>query len=410
MLRQFACCMITLAAVLLAAHPGESQDKAAKDAEAKPTTSADIYSRITAALEWLEDHQHPEGHWSASTFSADSARSEAKKTHNLEWVNPGKPEGDAGKAGNHDVAWTSLALLAFVGSGYDHKEGEYRSTVRLGILSLRKIQDNDGCFGEGKCSSVHDHAVATMAISELYGLSLDPILKPMADKGVEYLLAAQNEDGGWGAGKGVKESDTQMTGWCVLALKSARMAGLQVDTEKAWKGANKWLDSVSAEVKGDTRTGYKRKGDQSPRTKQTAKWVAHPDMEAVNITSRLFSDHWDLQDKDLKSQSALLAKDTPVWADKKVDMAYWYFGSLALFQVGGEAWKTWSAPLTKALLDNQRGWRPEDKDSTADTLDEHGSWDAVGAWHPWGGRVGATAMGALTLQVHARYLRIRGQD
>ena len=62
--------------------------------------------------------------------------------------------------------------------------------------------------------------------------------------------------------------------------------------------------------------------------------------------------------------------------------------------------------MSKTLFDNQRGWRPEDKGSTKETLDEHGSWDSVDAWGNAGGRVYATAINCLTIEVWSRYKRM----
>ena len=66
--------------------------------------------------------------------------------------------------------------------------------------------------------------------------------------------------------------------------------------------------------------------------------------------------------------------------------------------------------MSKTLLDNQRGYHAKDRAkgfTNKDILDEHGSWDPVGAWGSAGGRVYATAINCLTLQVWTRYQRIK---
>ncbi|MHC4839627.1 MAG: hypothetical protein ACYTDT_01520, partial [Planctomycetota bacterium] len=52
--------------------------------------------RTEAALQWLKDHQNRAGHWSSTTFSDDSARTRAKKTYNIEFVDVGEEDGDKG--------------------------------------------------------------------------------------------------------------------------------------------------------------------------------------------------------------------------------------------------------------------------------------------------------------------------
>lgn len=399
-------CLAVALCVVLAAASNPAAADASDDADISPR---DIDARIKAALQWLADHQAPDGFWSASDFAEHSKRAEAKRTGNLQWVNPGKPDGDKGSAA--DIAMTSMALLAFAGSGYDHREGEYRATIRSALLYLRRQQNNEGRFGDDTNSHVHTHAIATQAISELYGISGDEVLKPMAERAVRYLISQQVEDSGWTNGRD-KEPDTQMTGWCVLALKSASTPGLEVeaDVKATYEGANKWLDSASGNVRGAPRTGYRKAGDSVPRPSETRRWKAFPETEAVNIMCRLFSDApgWNLENETLKSQAALIAKSPPAWKQREVDYAHWYFGSMALFQVGGDGFKAWRNATLDALIKNQRGFSEADKDTTPETLAEHGSWDAVGAWHPSGGRVWSTATAALTLQVMARRMRLHG--
>ena len=66
----------------------------------------------------------------------------------------------------------------------------------------------------------------------------------------------------------------------------------------------------------------------------------------------------------------------------------------------GSLRKKWNAAMTGALVPNQRIGGP--KDGTGKDVD--GSWNPAGAWATRGGRVYATAVGALCLEVYYRYL------
>ncbi|MBZ0134844.1 MAG: terpene cyclase/mutase family protein [Planctomycetes bacterium] len=385
-------------------------DAKPKKTEKKEYTIEQVNLRITAGLEWFADHQNEDGSWSMKDFSTSSLRVRAKRTHNARWVTPGEPEGDSANVENQNVAATALALLCFAGMGYDHKEGDYREYVRRGILHLRKVQDSNGCFGEAaKACVVHDSAMATMALAEMYGLSADAILKPTVDKGVEYLLNARNDDAGWRYGIKPGDNDTQMTGWCLLALKSASMAGIEADYAPAWEGGLKFMESMTIEMDGVPRTGYAQPGAGSPRNRATATWEKTPDMDAVYVLCRLFSGDkdWGTKNKDLKKQAALFNANLPKWEEKKVDLAYWYYATLAMYQYGGKDWDTWVESLLEALMENQRGYAEGEEDTFEAVLDEHGSWDSVGVWHPTGGRIWSTAANTLMLQIVARYMRLK---
>jgi len=81
------------------------------------------------------------------------------------------------------------------------------------------------------------------------------------------------------------------------------------------------------------------------------------------------------------------------WGAGKTDLYYWYYGTLCVFQQGGDMWKQWNEAMKKTLCESQRRGGDED-----------GSWDPVGTYADRWGRVGQTALGALCLEVYYRYL------
>jgi hypothetical protein len=78
-------------------------------------------------------------------------------------------------------------------------------------------------------------------------------------------------------------------------------------------------------------------------------------------------------------------------------MYYWHSATLAAFQVGGDLWQDWNAALKEAVVRHQRT-----------DGDERGSWDPVDSWGAEGGRVYATALLTLSLEVYYRYEKAHG--
>ena len=76
---------------------------------------------------------------------------------------------------------------------------------------------------------------------------------------------------------------------------------------------------------------------------------------------------------------------------------YWYYGTLAMFQLQGDRWTKWNEAVTGALTRSQRG-----------EGDAGGSWDPDPLWGGYGGRVFSTALGTLCLEVYYRYLPLYG--
>ena len=367
--------------------------------------------RTKAALDWLKDHQNREGYWSGTGFGDDTTRTGATKTYNIDFVKVGEAKGDAGWEASCDLGLTGLSLLAFVGAGYDHKEGDYKSTCRHAILYLRKVQDNDGCFGLKEDDHfIYNHAICTMAMAEVYGLSGDAVLKPIVEKAIDFIIKAQNPGLGWRYGVQPGVNDSSVTGWMVMALKSCKLAGLEFDSEKAYTDAQEWFEMVTVDVAGYPKCGYDSPGSNNARLRGAQDYENNPSMDAIYITSMLSMGKVDKSDRTIKSMATVCAEKAylPQWSQYKIDFYYWYYASLALYQVGGASWATWEKALSQTLLDNQRGWTPSDKQNNLtkkETLDEHGSWDAVDAWSTGGGRVYATALGALMLETTYRYER-----
>lgn len=340
---------------------------------------------VTAGLDWLARHQSPDGSWDADGFHAackDGVRCEGK-----------------GSA-THDLGVTGLALLAFLGAGEDHRSGQHGQTVARGLKWLKSQQTADGCFGpKGDPHFSYDHAIATLAMAEAYGMTRSTVWKGSAQAGIDYVQAMQNPYKAWRYGARPGDNDVSVTGWMVMALKSGKYAGLAVnDSSLAWA-----RDFVNEMTDADTgRTGYMKRGERPVRAE--GRLDSYPAEESESLTAvgmlvRIFAGENPKESPMLKAGAELCAKRLPVWEPRtgKIDMYYWYYASLALFQVGGPAWVTWESKLRAAVVDSQL------RDGCA-----RGSWDALDPWGEDGGRVYSTAIMTLCLEVYYRYGKVFG--
>jgi hypothetical protein len=326
-------------------------------------------SAVEAALRWLKRHQENDGSWDIAKYDC--------------------------KSGNNTrcrVGCTGLALLAFLGAGHTAKVGKFRDNVRRAQQWLTKFQKKNGLIAErergGSGASVgYNHAIAGLALAEAYGMTKDPLLKPIAQKAVDYSINIhQNPYSGWRY-DAKTSNDTSVTGWFVMQLKSAKVAGLRVDNA-GFQGATNWLNKVTTK---EGHVGYTSPAHDSAMT-------------AVGMVCRQFMGVPN-RDPLLKGGADRLAKFTPQWEDarghaRERGFYYWYYGTLCMFQMGGNHWKAWNKSMKKTLLDNQRKGGPMD----GSVNDVDGSWDPKSWIDHYGGRVMTTAMGALTLEVYYRYL------
>ena len=352
-----------------------------------------VEQSLEDALEWLEAHQSPEGYWDCDGFSSMCGEIGDSVC------------GDPGQA-THDIGVTGLALLAFLGDGNTTNTGTYRDVVARGIKWLREQQDPaTGLIGAMVSRDfIYDHSIATLAMSETYYFSKSPLLKPALQNAVGYIHRARNRYGAWRYDvPPLGDNDTSVTGWCLFALASAKDAGLIVEDD-ALAGGLAWIDDVTEVRTG--RVGYSAKGMLSSRTSLNERWPREKGeaMTAVGLLCRIFlqqdPDETLLDgEKILYKHADLLLHKLPEWDVEGFgcDMYYWYYGTYAMFQMGGDYWKQWEEAMREAIVSNQR------KDG-----DEKGSWDPVGPWGYAGGRVYSTALMTLCVEVYYRYARVLG--
>ena len=342
---------------------------------------------MEAGLQWLADHQDQDGRWDCDGFMDHDPLDDL-------CTGPG--------GSLHDVGVTGLALLAFLGNGNTTSRGPYRNTVKRGLRWLQAQQDPDtGLIGDavGK-GYLYDHAIASLALCEAYYFSSSPLLKHTAQKALNQISRARNPYGAWRYDvPPTGENDTSVTGWMVIALQSGRDAGLVVD-EDALIGALTWIDEVTDPSTG--RVGYDSIGSVSAREQgindhfPTDRAEA---MTAVGLLSRVFLGQTPDEHPIMRKHAELMLRALPRWDADGLgsDMYYWYYGSYAMFQMGGRYWKAWNKAMKAAVLESQR------KDGA-----HSGSWDPAGPWGKQGGRVYSTAMMVLCLEVYFRYSRVIG--
>jgi hypothetical protein len=305
----------------------------------------------------------------------------------------------------HDVGITGLALLAFLGDGHTMRAGQHKEVVKKAVIWLKAQQDteqgaNYGLFGTAASHEyMYNHAIAALAMCEAYGLSEYKLLRTPAQAGITYISNARNPYKVWRYYPRNGDNDTSVTGWMVLALKSAEEFKLTIDTE-AFKYCEAWFEEVTDPSTGEA--GYTKRGegssrkegmeDRFPRSKTKC-------LTAVALLSRFFMGQ-DPKTKPVMAAAAnTMLKTPPIWneADGSIDMYYWYYGSFAMFQMGGDMWSQWNKKMLDAVVKTQR------KDGNF-----KGSWDPKGVWGEDGGRVYSTAIMVLCLEVYYRYSRILG--
>lgn len=325
----------------------------------------DTERAIDRALEFLARTQDEDGAWRARAFLLRDPRFDPRTAGqgNAEW----------------DIAMTGLAILAFVTSGHTTEQGDWQSVVQKGVRWLGSKVTDYGRFETVSGHYMYGHAIATQALCEVYAYTADPWVGAVAQLAVDYLIFAQEPGGGGWRYEPRQAGDTSVVGWVIMALNAAHKGGLSV---VGFRDALRFIDSVT--LPGYYQVGYTERpglGGENLR------------LTSVGMVCRLFLGQ-SPEDPRVKLPAWRLVQRLPDPAHP--DFYYWYYASIALFQIGGEHWQKWNAALKPALLGSQETER-------ASPL--CGSWPLDHSYGGTGGRIYQTAVGVLLLTTYYRYDR-----
>ena len=173
---------------------------------------------VLKALRWLKELQSPNGSWDNS-------------------------------------AMTALSVLCFLGHGDTPKSAEFGKTVSQGIHYLVSCVKGNGIVKSSNrsTSDMYAQGIVTLALSEAYGMTQSAAisgeqpssLRSTVEKCIHAIIQSQNVHksdpayiGGWRYKPESDDADMSVTGWLVMALKSASLAGLEVPREACEKASH----------------------------------------------------------------------------------------------------------------------------------------------------------------------------
>jgi hypothetical protein len=329
--------------------------------------SVESEKAVQAGLDWLARHQRADGAWSFNYHS--------------QCTDPGCPPEEPFPS---DTASTGLGLLPLLGAGHIHtKKSRYQDNIGRGLDFLVASQGPEGeLYLGGKFNyRYYAHGIATMALCEAYGLSKDPKLKEPAQRAINWLAKTQNlDDGGWRYGP-MMPGDTSVLGWQMFALRSAKLAGLNVP-KRTINGCKVYLDLAAADPNKQTYSYRPGGGFSAVMTaegllcRQYLGWPS--DFPALRRGAKIVYDN--LKDND----------------DRNI--YYWYYATQLLHNLGGKEWVDWNKYIRDVLVAMQVG---------GDGCDR-GSWSPIfprpDRWGREAGRLYTTSLSILTLEVYYRWL------
>ncbi|MBK7877454.1 MAG: hypothetical protein IPJ77_17240 [Planctomycetes bacterium] len=278
------------------------------------------------------------------------------------------------KYGQVAVGKTGLALLAFLGAGHTHaSKTEHSATVARALAWLASVQDAEsGHFGAG---DAYSHGIATYALAECLAMTRDDELRPILERAVRRILAAQDTHrdprlfGGWSYyfadGHAYDRwPRTSITAWQVMALESARLSGLEVP-DAAFEAARAFLAAARDEDAGAVR--YSHDPERLADRYSTLPASTPAGMFALSLLgSDLSSDEFGAMRRFVlqrKPDGYRYVDDDAFVFRGTGNLYFWYYGTLAMFRAGGASWATWNEGMKRTLVPAQAAdgsWEPID--------------------------------------------------
>jgi hypothetical protein len=280
------------------------------------------------------------------------------------------------------VAITSLAGIAFMADGNLPGRGVYADQVSRALDNVLEHATESGLVAADSASGpMYGHGFATLFLGEVYGMTAgDPSLDARTAarlhealvKAVRLIQASQNDEGGWRYNPVPYDADVSVTICQVMALRSARNAGLEVPKE-----------TIDRAVEYIRRTQNPDGGWRYQMQMGSSLWPR----SAAGVASLFYSGIYE-DEQITRGIDYLMATARPGLPGRS--QAHYFYGHYyavqAMYLAGGDAWAQWWPEVRRELLESQR---PD------------GGWDDPSVGEAYG-----TAMALIVLQMPKRYLQI----
>jgi hypothetical protein len=315
---------------------------------------------VMRALRWLKKNQSPNGSW-----------------------------------GKQTVAMTGLAILSFLAHGEKPGDSaEFGPTVQKALEYLISQSTGDGRF---KGCDSHEYAlpIATYAICEAYGMTMNPNVKEVAEKSLMTIIKGQNASGGFNYNlKPCDRDDTSYMGWCAQALKAGKMAQLHVEgLEKAIK------QSIQ---------GFKKNAGPNGGFGYVGGGPGNGGMTSVGTLCMQLLGASD--QKEVRASLDAMDAWVPTMEESSPAIKggslqyYCYYATQCRFHAGGKRWSEWNIMMKKCYIPAQKVTPA----ASSGYVDHKGVAQEIGYWenkdHHGDRPVMDTCLGALQLMVYYRYL------
>ncbi len=326
------------------ASPPRSDNAGAENAPTSDETTPELERAVTRGLAYLASVQSDDGSFGRGRFS-------------------------------RHVGITALCGIAFLADGHVPGRGRYGDNVAKALEYVLRSSEESGLLAvENSTGPMYGHGFAALFLGEVYGMNpQDTRVRDALVRAVQLIVNSQNDEGGWRYNPVPYDADVSVTICQVMALRSARNAGIKVPKE-----------TIDAAVRYVRECQNADGGFRYMRVSGASAWPR----SAAGVATLFYAGIYE--DDSIARALDYLARTAPPGSGGPMIQPYYFYGHYyavqAMYLAGGEWWAQW--------------W-PRIRDELVLLQSEDGSWVDHQS-----GNAYATAMALVVAQMPKRYLPI----
>lgn len=278
----------------------------------------------------------------------------------------------------HHAGISALGGVAFMAEGSVPGRGTYGEVVQRALdFVLSNCSETGLIASDDSSGPMYGHGFATLFLGEVHGMNAsDERVRDALVRAVQLIVNCQNDQGGWRYNPVPYDADISVTICEVMALRSARNAGLKVPKETI-DAAVRYVRSCQ-NSDGGFRYMKDAGGSLWPRT-------------AAGVAALFYAGVYGDDSAELGLDYLMkFAFPRPGAVNGAFAQSHYYYGhyyaAQAMYLAGGDRWSKWWPAVRAELLSRQQA---------------DGSWADAQS-----GDAYATAMALIVLQMPKRYLPI----
>ncbi len=276
---------------------------------------------------------------------------------------------------SHHAGITALCGLAFMADGHLPGRGAYGDNVRRALEFVLSSATETGLLAaENSHGPMYGHGFATLFLGEIYGMNgEDARVRDTLTRAIDLIINSQNQEGGWRYNPVPYDADISVTICEVMALRSARNAGIKVPKET--------IERAIAYVRSCQNSDG---GFRYMSTTGTSLWPR----TAAGVASLYYAGVYSDNSID-RGLNYLIDAVNPGSENTGAEAHYFYghyYAVQAMYLAGGKRWARWWPNIRDEMISKQA---------------VNGGWMDYQA-----GQAYSTSMALIVLQMPKRYLPI----